>query len=106
MLSLPLDMIKIDKSIVWSYFDQTFALAAGGENYVPAPFEGRPDNNILEDLIPMFQARGLKVVCEGVETSEMARVIQDLGCDYMQGFYFSKPVHERKFMKFIKSRNK
>ncbi len=105
MLSLPLDMIKIDKSIVWSYFDQTFALAAGGENYVPAPFEGRPDNNILEDLIPMFQARGLKVVCEGVETSEMARVIQDLGCDYMQGFYFSKPVHEREFMKFIKSRN-
>ncbi|MCR4589751.1 MAG: EAL domain-containing protein [Lachnospiraceae bacterium] len=106
MLSLPLSIIKIDKSIVWSYFDQTFAIAAGGENYIPSPFEGGSDNNILEDLIPMFQARGLKVVCEGVETREMARVLEELGCDYMQGFFFSKPVPERDFMKYVKSMNK
>ena len=105
MLSLPLNIIKIDKSIVWSYFDQTFAIAAGGENYTPAPVDSVIENNILEDLIPMFQSRGLKVVCEGVETFEMVRILEDLGCDYMQGFYFSKPVPEKDFIKYLKSKN-
>ncbi len=106
MLSLPLSIIKIDKSIVWSYFDQSFALAAGGENIVPANSNGHRDNNILEDLIPMFQSRGLKVVCEGVETSEMVRVLEELGCDYMQGYYFSKPVPEDELISFLKSKNR
>ncbi len=106
MLSLPLSIIKIDKSIVWSYFDQSFALAAGGEGCVPSPKEGNTENSILEDLIPMFQGRGLKVVCEGVETNQMARVLEELGCDYMQGFYFSKPLMEDDFLDFLKTKNR
>jgi len=106
MLSLPLSIIKIDKSIVWSYFDQSFALAAGGEGCVPSPTEGNTENSILEDLIPMFQGRGLKVVCEGVETNQMVRVLEELGCDYMQGFYFSKPLMEDDFLEFLKTKDK
>ena len=106
MLSLPLSIIKIDKSIVWSYFNQSFALAAGGESYIPSPSEGNTENSILEDLIPMFQGRGLKVVCEGVETNEMVRVLEELGCDYMQGFFFSKPLPENEFLDYLKTKNK
>ena len=77
MLSLPLSIIKVDKSIVWSYFDQSFTMsvAAGGENYATGNSSLEKDNNILEDLIPMFQARGLKVLCEGVETKEISGTI-------------------------------
>ena len=106
MLSLPLSIIKIDKSIVKSYFDQSFALAAGGEGCVPSPTEGNTENSILEDLIPMFQGRGLKVVCEGVETNQMVRVLEELGCDYMQGFYFSKPLMEDDFLEYLKTKDK
>ncbi len=109
MLSLPLSIIKIDKSIVWSYFDQSFALsvAAGGESYFSSPdFENSRDNNILEDLIPMFQARGLKVLCEGVETNEMVRVLGEMGCDYMQGYFFSKPIPENDFIDYVIAKNR
>lgn len=109
MLSLPLNIIKIDKSIVWSYFDQSFALsvAAGGEVYsATAEFEPERDNNVLEDLIPMFQARGLKVLCEGVETNEMVRVLGEMGCDYMQGYFFSKPIPENDFLEYVKAKNR
>ena len=109
MLSLPLSIIKIDKSIVWSYFDQSFALsvAAGGEAFsATAEFEPERDNNVLEDLIPMFQARGLKVLCEGVETNEMVRVLGEMGCDYMQGYFFSKPIPENDFLEYVKAKNR
>ncbi len=109
MLSLPLSIIKIDKSIVWSYFDQSFALsvAAGEEAFsATAEFEPERDNNVLEDLIPMFQARGLKVLCEGVETNEMVRVLGEMGCDYMQGYFFSKPIPENDFLEYVKAKNR
>ncbi len=97
MLSLPLSIIKIDKSIVWSFFDQSYSVSDETEKTT--------DGNILEDLIPMFQSRGLKVICEGVETPEMVRVLEELGCDCMQGYYFSKPIPENELMDFIKEKN-
>lgn len=107
MLSLPLSIIKIDKSIVWSFFDQSFALNAAVGNATVAMTGGiERDNNILEDLIPMFQARGLKVVCEGVETHEMVRVLEEMGCDYMQGFFFSKPIPADDFLEYVKAKNR
>lgn len=104
MLSLPLSNIKIDKSIVWTYFDQTMTaqMAAGAESIVSD--DGL--DNILEDLIPMFQARGLKVVCEGVENNEEVRILEEMGCDYMQGFYFSRPIPEEEFISFVSSINR
>ena len=108
MLSLPLSIIKIDKSIVWSYFDQSVAadMAAGSESVSFYPPGNERENNILEDLIPMFQARGLKVLCEGVETREMVRVLMEMGCDYMQGFFFSKPMPEDAFIEYVKAKNR
>ncbi len=108
MLSLPLSIIKIDKSIVWSYFDQTVTadMAAGGESISIVPTGRDKENNILEDLIPMFQARGLRVLCEGVETREMVRILMEMGCDYMQGFFFSKPIPEEPFIEYVKAKNR
>ena len=43
----------------------------------------------------------MKVVAEGVETKEQADCLKEYGCDYLQGFYFSKPLPEEEFAKLL-----
>jgi EAL domain-containing protein (putative c-di-GMP-specific phosphodiesterase class I) len=45
----------------------------------------------------------LKVVVEGVETQEQLKALKELGVDYVQGYYFSKPLARDKFLSFIKN---
>ena len=44
---------------------------------------------------------GLKVVAEGVETKEHLDFLAEHGCDYIQGYYFSKPLTEEEFEKLL-----
>ena len=46
----------------------------------------------------------MRVVAECIETSEQADYLRSFGCDEGQGYYFSRPLTERKLMKFIDSR--
>jgi diguanylate cyclase (GGDEF)-like protein/PAS domain S-box-containing protein len=52
------------------------------------------DQAISRAIIAVAENLGLKVVAEGVETREQADMLGTLGCHYLQGFYFSKPLHE------------
>ena len=45
----------------------------------------------------------MKIVVEGVETEEMKIQLAEMGCDYEQGFYFSKPVPADEFQELIKT---
>ena len=47
---------------------------------------------LVSTIINLAHSLELKVVAEGVETEEQARLLRVLGCDEMQGFLFSKPV--------------
>ena len=47
--------------------------------------------SIVEAMIGLARGLGLKVTAEGVETAREARVLTDLGCDHLQGFYFGRP---------------
>lgn len=71
---LPIDCLKID---------QVFIKDALTE---------KNDNVIIATVIAMGQALGLSVLAEGVETVEQVKYLCDIGCDSLQGFYFSKPV--------------
>jgi len=52
-----------------------------------------PDNrSMLEPLISLCHSQNLQVTVEGVETKEMADYLKGIGCDYLQGFYYGKPV--------------
>lgn len=47
---------------------------------------------IVESMILMAHKLGIKVIAEGIETREQAAFLEDAGCDFGQGYYFSKPL--------------
>ena len=45
------------------------------------------------------------IVAEGVETKSQLETMESLGIQYIQGYYFSKPLSEQHFLEFIKEKN-
>ena len=53
------------------------------------------DKNALEvvkAMIGLAKNLNMEIVAEGIETEEQAQILQDLGCEYAQGFYFARPA--------------
>lgn len=71
---LPLQQIKIDKSIAWRSFTN------------PATFE------YLSFVIKLCQAYDVDIVIEGIENAQMAQAFTDLGASYLQGYWYAKPL--------------
>ena len=59
------------------------------------------NDSILASLIEMIHRLEMKVVAEGVETKEQLDFLKEHGCDFIQGFYFSKPLIKNDFKKLI-----
>lgn len=85
LINFPFDVVKLDKSLVWAYMST--------KKYEP----------ILQHYMPMLHSLGTRIVAEGVETLEMANALIALGCDYLQGYYFSRPIPKDKFLEFIQA---
>lgn len=49
---------------------------------------------LAASIIGIGKSLGMRVVAEGVETEEHARIVSEMGCDYLQGFHFGKPMSE------------
>lgn len=58
---------------------------------------------ILSSIIAMAKKLDLSVMAEGVETLEQAQMLQDFGCEHMQGYYFAKPMPADEFEKLLKT---
>ena len=56
---------------------------------------------IIESTIDMSHALGAKVTAEGVETKDQLEFLQSAGCDYIQGYYFYKPLPEKEFINVL-----
>lgn len=63
--------------------------------------ESKKNNNILISLIDLAHRLNMKVVAEGVETEMQADFLKNCGCDYLQGFYFSRPLTQEDFEKLL-----
>ena len=84
MLShLPIDALKLDMSFVRSAFGKT------------------RDVRMIELIIDIADYLHVPVVAEGVETEEQYLVLKAMGCDLVQGYYFSKPVPPADFDRFL-----
>ncbi|MBO7395861.1 MAG: EAL domain-containing protein [Ruminococcus sp.] len=80
IFSMDLDIIKIDKSIMWSAVDNEL---------------GRI---LLENTVRMIKQMGRKVFVEGIETEAQLNLLREIGVDYLQGFYFSRPLPKDEFL--------
>jgi diguanylate cyclase (GGDEF)-like protein/PAS domain S-box-containing protein len=60
----------------------------------------KADSELVNTIIAMAHSLGLTVVAEGVETKEQLSLLADLGCDLVQGYYFSKPIPAKQFLDF------
>lgn len=85
VLSLPLKIIKIDKSIVSGFFAK--------------------NNEVLSKVLNMFEAEGFEVLAEGIETEQMKKDLTKMNCRYIQGYYYSRPIPENQFVEYMKSHN-
>ena len=56
---------------------------------------------IINGIIQMVHHLGIKVIAEGAETEAQVKFLRDNGCDYIQGYYFSKPLPEEDFLAYI-----
>jgi EAL domain-containing protein (putative c-di-GMP-specific phosphodiesterase class I) len=72
----PFDTLKIDRSFVCTMLAK------------------RENMEIVRAIVSLAQALNMSVVAEGVETPAELEVLRELGCDYAQGYYFSRPMPE------------
>jgi len=66
-------------------------------SFVRHMLESQHDRTIVETIIAMAQALGMKTVAEGVESAEQAAALSDMGCDEAQGFHFGRPLSAEAF---------
>ncbi|MEO2106029.1 MAG: EAL domain-containing protein, partial [Actinomycetota bacterium] len=62
-------------------------------SFVRGMLTSRDDHAIVAATIDLAHELGLSTVAEGVETPEQERVLTDMGCDRLQGFWYSRAVH-------------
>ncbi len=82
MAKVHFELVKLDKSLIWPAF---------GEN------PGEP-MVILNSCIAMILQLGAHIVAEGVETQEQADFLAEHGVNYLQGYYYSKPISGDTFL--------
>ena len=84
---MPVSIVKFDRGMSQAYFADSKA------------------KFVMEAAMRMIHDMELKIVSEGVETKEQMETIVALGIDYIQGYYFSKPLPEDEFLHFIEEQN-
>jgi EAL domain-containing protein (putative c-di-GMP-specific phosphodiesterase class I)/CheY-like chemotaxis protein len=85
---IPFSELKIDNSFVLPMLEDKEACA------------------IVKTCIVLGHELGMEVVAEGVESKAHLQALADLGCDFAQGYYFSRPVAEPDFIKWLDNSNK
>ncbi|WP_371374171.1 putative bifunctional diguanylate cyclase/phosphodiesterase [Thalassotalea aquiviva] len=83
----PLSELKIDRSFVKNISNNPESLS------------------IVKAIVSMANSLSLKVVAEGVETAEQMNILDNLGCDIFQGYYYAEPMKSERLVEFIQQRN-
>ena len=87
IIDMPVNIVKLDNHLSEEYLENPKAKA------------------IVNAVIEMAHSMGIKIIAEGIETKDAFEAMKALGVDYIQGFYFSKPLPEHEFLKFMQSHN-
>lgn len=63
------------------------------------------DRAIAEAIVVMAHKLGLKTIAEGVETEQQKAMLAEVGCDYVQGYFYAKPMSVDAFMDYVKKQH-
>ena len=81
--SLPIDALKLDMQFIRSAFREN------------------QDTRLLEVILDIADYLNVPVIAEGVETEEQFKALRAMGCDLIQGYYFSRPVPAEDYERFL-----
>jgi diguanylate cyclase (GGDEF)-like protein/PAS domain S-box-containing protein len=84
--SFPLDTLKVDRS------------------FVSAMHSDHKRSEIVRTIIAMSQHLAMSVIAEGIETTEQATALRDMGCAYGQGYHFARPLEAKHMLSWIQQR--
>jgi len=79
----PVDKLKIDQSFIRECHNND------------------EDKALVKTIVSLGKNLGLSLIAEGVELEEHMRFLQDIGCDEMQGYYFSRPISEKELIQLL-----
>ena len=82
--TLPIDVLKLDMG------------------FIRSAFSGEGDTRMLKVIVDIAESLNVPMIAEGVETKEQMLALRELGCDIVQGYYFSRPVPPEEFEAFLK----
>ncbi|WP_038055171.1 sensor domain-containing phosphodiesterase [Thermodesulfobacterium hydrogeniphilum] len=80
LIDFPVDIVKIDMNFIKRMINEPKVMA------------------IVQVIIDLSKKLGIKTLAEGVENEKQLKILQSLNCNYLQGFYFSKPVSIEDFI--------
>lgn len=63
--------------------------------------KNKKSGKIIRSIISMAHELGVKIVAEGAETREQVEFLKECGSDYIQGYYFSRPIPQSEFEKLL-----
>ena len=86
--TLPIDALKLDMQ------------------FIRTAFRERKDTRLLEMVIRLAESLEVPTIAEGVETAEQLLTLKTMGCDIVQGYYFSGPLSAAEFETFMRNRKK
>ncbi len=82
------DILKIDKSFI---------------DGIESVKDSAADYGLVASIIAMGRILGMRIVAEGVENGGQAQQLKQIGCDYIQGYHYSKPLPVAEFEAFVMS---
>lgn len=84
IMSMPLNIIKFDRSLILTAKEYEHGIG------------------VIDSSVAMVKKMGLKIVAEGIEELEQVDMLYNMGVDYIQGYYYSKPLPEKEFIDYLK----
>lgn len=85
IVDIPVDVIKIDRGFIISCLESDRGIY------------------FLKHLIDMIRNLGYQLICEGVETDEQLDVLRQIGCDVIQGYWYSRPLTMEDYEKLLET---
>ncbi len=87
LIKVPVSIVKIDKMILWQAMEDEKAMI------------------VLKNTIRMLKELGKEIVVEGVEDEKMIQILVENRVDFLQGYYYSRPIPAADYLEFVKERN-